>query len=102
MADIYVTDYGVPHEITITRNGAAADISDATSMDLRYKRPDGSTLDVTPAFKSDGTDGVIVYTFQAGDIEAGDYGTWKFQANIVTASSGRHTAHGTLEVGSNL
>ncbi len=102
MADIYVGDYGVPHEITIKENGVAVNISNATLMVLTYKKPDGSTAVKTPAFKTDGADGVIIYTFEQGDIKATDYGTWKYQAYVETATSGKHTQHGTLEVGSNL
>ena len=102
MADIYAGDYGVPHDITIKENGVAVNIQSATLMQLTYKKPDGSTLVKTPAFKTNGTDGVITYTFEQGDIDANDYGTWKYQAYVETATSGKHTAHGTLEVGSNL
>lgn len=98
--DIYIGDWGVPHEITIKENNVAVNISSATALFLRYKKPDGTNLDVTPVFKTDGTDGIIVYTFQVGDLDIG--GSWEYQALVTTAVSGEHTSHGTLEVGKNL
>lgn len=100
MADIYITDFGVPFEITIVEDGVAVDVSDATTMTLTLRKPDGSTVTKDLSFKTDGTDGIVSYTFLAADLDVP--GTWKYQAYIETATSGKHTAHGTLDVGDNL
>jgi hypothetical protein len=100
MADIYIADFGVPFEITIVEDGAAVNISDATTMALTLKKPNGSTLTKTLDFKTDGTDGIVTYTFLTTDLDIA--GTWKYQVYIETATSGKHTAHGELDVGGNL
>lgn len=97
MTDIFLGDYGIPLEVTITVNGVAHDISDATTMGLDFKKPDGSTISRTPTFKTDGTDGVLTYTFTTGELDI--VGEWKYQIYVVTPTSGRHTEHGSLEVG---
>jgi hypothetical protein len=100
MADIFVGDYGIPLEVTITVNGQAHDISNATQKGLTFKKPDGSSVSKTPTFKTDGTDGILSYTFEQGVLDM--TGKWKFQAYVVTPTSGRHTEHGEIDVGSNL
>lgn len=95
--DIFIGDYGIPLEVTITVNGAPHDISSATALGIDFKKPDGSAISRTPAFKTDGTDGVITYTFQAGDIDVA--GKWSYQAYVITPVSGRHTEFGVINVG---
>lgn len=103
MADIYVGDYGPgrPHEITVKKeDGTARDLSGATALQLTYKKPGGSTLVVTPVFKTDGTDGVIKYTFLTGEIDKA--GSWPYQLLYTDALGALHSSIGSLEVGANI
>jgi len=74
MTDFHVGDIGTPIEFEAREDGAAIDISTATSMDITIKRPDGTILSVSGAFVTDGTDGKLDYTTVSGDLSvSGEY-----------------------------
>ena len=60
---------------------AALDISTATTMELRLRKPDGTTATWSASFVFDGTDGRIYYTTVAGDLD--QTGLWYMEARIV-------------------
>lgn len=66
--------YGLALTLTVTENGVAKNISTYTTRTLRYRKPDGSTVDVSMSFVTDGSDGQVTYTFPAGTLDdAGQY-----------------------------
>jgi hypothetical protein len=65
----------------VDSDGAAIDLSSTTQKQLVFKKPSGTTLTKTAVFYTDGTDGKIQYTSQAGDLS--ELGEWKWQADIV-------------------
>ena len=88
VTDITVGDIGTIIRLTVKENGTAVDVSSATTNQLVFKKPNGTTVSKTATFQTDGTDGVVQYTTQSGDIDVA--GSWKVQANLVLSSwSGR-------------
>lgn len=56
------------------------DISSATEQDITFIKPDGTNLDVTGSFLTDGTDSISRYVTIDGDLDlAGD---WEGQLRI--------------------
>ena len=84
--NIFVGDIGTVFEATIKENGVVVDVSTATTKELLFLRPDDSTITATAQFTTDGTDGKIQYTTQAGDITIP--GVWKWQGKITFATGG--------------
>lgn len=86
MADqIQKNNVGTRFQATITEDGTAVDISSATTKELRFKKPDGSaTLVKSATFLTDGSDGIIYYDSQSGDLDV--IGGWKFQGYAVLTS----------------
>jgi hypothetical protein len=70
----HVGDIGATVLLEVKETRAALNISAATSLQIEIQRPDGTTLDKTAVFNSDGTDGKIKYVTVSGDLNtAGRY-----------------------------
>lgn len=91
MRTIAATEYGI--KIII---GTSFDMSANTLLGLRFEKPDGTTLDVTPTLGTievTTTAGTFAantwaeYTFVTGNIGADDDGTWKAQLQYTDATS---------------
>ena len=100
MADIFVGDAGTVIDITVKENGVAKDISNATTKEFRLRRPDGSVLKKTVAFKTDGTNGILTYTSIATDFNERAGYTW--QVFYITPSGSWHTTRVKFNVEWNL
>lgn len=83
---VFVGDVGTVFKATIKDNGVVVDLSSATLKEIIFKKPDGSRLTKTALFYTDGTDGIIVYTAVAGDLDLA--GMWQWQARITVTSGG--------------
>lgn len=62
------------------------DLTSAVSINIRFKKTDNNILDVTGSVytggtNGNGTDGIVQYITQAGDIDV--LGKWKAQVTIV-------------------
>ncbi len=84
--EIHIGDVGTRFLFTIQDcdSETAVDISASTSIEISFKRADGSTLAVAGAFLTDGTDGKVYYDAVAGDINSTGY--WKVQGKVAFAS----------------
>jgi hypothetical protein len=60
---------------------AALDISSATTLEYRLRKPDATVATWTAAFTNDGTDGKIYYATVAGDLD--QTGVWLLEARVV-------------------
>jgi hypothetical protein len=81
-SEIHVGDIGTRFEITVKDSDTTVvDLSNVDSMYVLFKKPDNSFTQVTPVFVTDGTDGRIQYTTQAGDLN--QFGTWQIQAKVI-------------------
>ena len=78
--NIHVDDFGWVGNLTIKQDGVAVDVSSYTTLQFVFESPSGVDSTETAAFDSDGTDGVITYTVQDGDID--EVGIWKVSARV--------------------
>lgn len=79
--DIHVDDYGTIIRATIVEDGTALDISTATVKKFYIQKPGTTSPDeYTAEFYTDGSDGIIQYTTEDGDLDT--VGLWKIQAYI--------------------
>lgn len=79
-----VGDVGVIFELTIKNNGVGVDISAASTMEIYFEKPDGSTLQKTAVHTTDGTDFKMQYSSIAGDLDI--EGWWLWQGRVVLGS----------------
>jgi hypothetical protein len=85
---IYADDYGYEIQLTVldVDTDSAADLSAySTTQQIIIEDPDGNQTTVTAAFESDGSDGVISYTVQDGDID--EAGLWRVRARVTSATA---------------
>ena len=84
IAPIFIDDEGTIFRITIQECIAdvltPVDVSGQSAMFFIFKKPDASTLTVTPSFTTDGTDGKLEYITLTGDINQD--GVWCLQAEV--------------------
>lgn len=103
--DAHVGDVGTVIQVTLQGNdsncvASALDISAATTLEIRLKKPDGSVLTKNASFVTDGSDGKINYTTIAGDLDQA--GVWKVEAYVVIAGNSWTSSYGKFKVQSNL
>jgi len=97
---IHMGDVGTVVELTVKDNGTVVDISTATALTIKFKKPSGTTVTQTAVFSTDGTDGKLKYTFQSGDLD--ETGTWEFQGNITSPSGSWNTEVSSFSVAKNI
>lgn len=66
--------------------GAPVDIGNATLLELRLERPDGSVAHRTATLTTNGADGRVRYVVQAGDLNQA--GSWRRQFVVETPTVG--------------
>lgn len=98
--EIHVGDIGTIFRTTVKEGSSVLDISAATTTQLIFRRPDGTSFTKTAEFTTDGTDGKIEYPTIAGDLDVA--GNWSWQSYIVMPSGSWHTDIGTFSVHANL
>lgn len=93
-------DYGNTLTVTILENGAAKNISAATTKTFSLQAPDGRGFSKTAVFVTDGSDGQLYYTIEQGLLT--QVGVWKVQAVLTFAGAFWQSSWGEFGVGSNL
>lgn len=73
-------DEGSALELVCKEGGAAVNISSATVKKIYLQKPDGTVVEKTAVFSSDGSDGKIKYSLEAGVLDA--TGEWKAQGYV--------------------
>lgn len=97
--EIFVGDEGLSiqfwihtcDESTIPRTEEILDISDATAMDIKFLKPDGTYTGIlSGSFVTNGADGLVEYvtTTTTLDME----GTWKGQLEVTRPSGKKSTS----------
>jgi hypothetical protein len=81
---ISLGDIGTDLQITITEAGAIIDVSSASLVQIELTKPDGSQVTKTAGKLNGGSDGIINYTTEDGDID--QLTTWSYRG-IVTFSA---------------
>lgn len=99
--EIHVGDVGTVLVVTITGvDGAAINLSAATSKKLKLDPPGAEPLLRDAEFVTDGLDGKIRYTSVDGDFAIA--GRWRLQAQLVLPGWSFHTSQATFRVEPNL
>src|SRR6056300_1272314 len=78
--EIHYNDIGTIFELTLRDSDVIVDISSALSMQMHFKKPDGTTVTKTAVHTTDGIDGKMQYTTVDQDLDA--TGSWKVQGKI--------------------
>jgi hypothetical protein len=98
--EIHVGDVGTQLVVTVKDNTTVVDISSATAKYLTLKKPDGTSLQKSTAFVTDGTDGQMQYTTVSGDLSI--CGSWKMQGKVEITSGDFNTDITSFKVYRNL
>lgn len=103
--ELYLHDVGTYFEVAISENHAPVDISAAVGKVITFLPPDkrmqeNVALVRNAEFKTNGTDGLLVYVFVANDLH--ESGTWKYQVFLQLPTGSWHSTIGTFEVKQNL
>jgi len=102
MAEIHLNDVGTVFKVRIIDDStnAALDVSDATTKQIKFKKPDGTVVAQTAVFTTDGSDGYIQYTTVANDLNA--LSQWHIQGFVSSATYENHSEISTFDVNNNL
>jgi len=99
-APIFVGDVGTIFRLTVQEciNDVLTivDISAATALEFRFKKPDASVLTKTPIFTTDGTDGQLQYASIVGDLDQA--GVWELQGKVTLPGGVYNTSIVTFDV----
>ena len=79
-SEIHVGDIGTILRVTIYDGTEIVDVSNVDSKTIYLQKPTGETLTKTAVYYTDGTDGIIQYVTESGDLDQA--GTWQIQAKI--------------------
>jgi hypothetical protein len=79
-SEIHVGDIGTILRVTIYDGTEIVDVSNVDSKTIYLQKPTGATLTKTAVYYTDGTDGIIQYVTEDGDLDQA--GTWQIQAKI--------------------
>jgi hypothetical protein len=103
-AEVHLNDIGTSFVVTIndcvSGTPTALDVSGATTLQLIFKSPSGTSSTKTASLNTDGTDGKIKYTTVSGDLN--ETGTWRLQAYVVIGSGTWRSEVDTFKVYENL
>ena len=80
--EIHIGDIGTRFLFTIQDCDSTdpVDVSTASSVEIVFKKPNGTNLVVAGTFLTDGTDGKVYYDTANGDID--QIGYWKVQGKV--------------------
>lgn len=84
MAAVRVGDVGVLIRLTVQQDGAAKNISTATTKEIHIYKPSGSEVTRTASFTTNGSDGQVEVSTQSGDLD--ESGTYTATAHLVMGS----------------
>jgi hypothetical protein len=102
--EIRVGDVGTVIRVTVkdvdaTGSSSILDVSGDT-VKIILGKPDGSSLERVASFVTDGTDGLVQYVTQAGEIDM--QGTWSLQVQVSNLTGSWKSSVGNFKVYSNI
>lgn len=101
MATPHVGDLGTQIQVTLTDgNGDPIDLSDASEMVMILQDPEGTSVEKTATFTTDGADGGVQYETVAGDLAMS--GKHKVQARVTLPTGTWWSTIGVFKVADNL
>lgn len=92
---------GLLIKVTVKEDGSAVNISTATTKEIKLRGPSGTAKTKTADFFTNGSDGILIYTTIANDID--EVGVWDIQAHVVLNSGfDGHTLQDSFVVNPNI
>jgi hypothetical protein len=98
--EIHVGDIGLVFLVTIQDDLGPLDVSQATSIQFLFLRPDGTVFGVPAQFNTNGTDGKVFYSTVIDDLSIP--GTWMQQVRIAIGGALKNSDIGKFSVIANL
>jgi len=101
LPEIHVDNVGtVFRSEVLNQDDAIIDLSAATTLEMRFRKPDRSFFVRTAVYTTDGTDGQIQYASVASDLDAA--GTWHRQSRVIIPAGEFWTEVISFEVKANI
>jgi len=97
---LQVGDIGTAFRIRILDDDVVVNLSSCTLKQIIFKKPDGTIVEQTAVFYTDGVDGLIQYVSIDGDID--QTGRWKYQGYVEFGAQSWHTNYVSFLVKDNL
>lgn len=94
--DIWVDDTGTIFRGVLTDGNDIVDIQAALTKTIVFEKPDGTTMEKTATFTTDGTDGKLEYAVTTGDLDQA--GVWRYYAKITYSGGSRRTSEAEFTV----
>ena len=89
-SEIHINDIGTAFRVTVKdESDTVVDISTASSLRIFFAKPDGTTETKTASHYTDGTDGIMEYITQSGDLDI--VGSWSLQGVVSIGGGTWHT-----------
>jgi len=96
-----LNDAGTSFNVTIVNEvGGIVDVSQASVLEIVFKKPDGTVLRNAAVLTTDGTDGGIQYVSVGGELNV--QGFWNIQGRVVLPTGDWHSSIDAFEVIANL
>lgn len=93
----HVGDVGLPLVVqAVDQDGAAINLSSATTLTIYLTKPDGTVLTKAGALDTTGANGMFKYVTQSGDLSAA--GRWKIQGYFAVGSFSGSTREDSFQV----
>ena len=100
IAEAHVNDVGTEIRLNVTDGGVPMDLTGATELTIRLRKPSNATVDKPAFLVGSATDGVINCYTAAGDLD--EAGIYFVQARIVLAAWSGHSEKRQLRVHENV
>lgn len=97
---IRIDDVGTVFRIRVLDGTVPANLSACLIKEIKFRKPDKTTVVQDADFYTDGADGYIQYVTISGDIDQS--GIWSIQAHIAFTEQDWHTTTDTFLVSHNL
>lgn len=78
--EIHKYDIGTAFEVTLKDGDNTLNLVTSSVKEIHFQKPDGTVVEKTAQFRTDGSDGIIVYITVADDLD--QTGSWKIQAKV--------------------
>ncbi len=94
--DVLEGDEGTVIRVTLVDGSTIVDASSATEKVIRFKQPDGTIVEKTASFSTDGADGKIQYVAESGLFV--QTGVWEIRGRIRTDEGKWTSSRGSFTV----
>lgn len=97
---VHVADAGLDLVVTLSDADGVVDLSQASALQIRLRKPDGTTAQHDAELVTDGTDGKLKITTTSSTFDRP--GPWQVQAYASIGGDSKYSNVGTLRVYPNL